>query len=323
MVELQPLAWPVENFTYQFPQRYFKTVYRELIWARFVAPALMQQARLDIYHSTGVPLVTPPARIPHVVTLHDLAILRYPHRFRRWQRYSAIRSLEKIRMARRVICISQFTADEAMSLLKLPAGQIDIVHNGCDFNTAGSLPAEQVPGEKLPSDFYLFVGSLEPGKNLALLKETYALAASRGIHLPDLVIMGARWQGVANEGAPPANWHYLGFQPDGVLVHLYRRARALVFPSIYEGFGLPIAEAMSLGCPVICSRVASLPEVAGEAGIYAELMAADYLEKMRELAQNDALRQAKVEAGLIQSRQFTWRRCAEQTLAVYEKAVRS
>lgn len=320
-VQIQPVAWPVENLTYQFPHRYLKTAYRELVWSRYVAPALIRQSQLDLYHSTGVPLVTPPVKVPHVITLHDLAVLRHPHRFRRWQRYSTNRGLRKVGAAKRVICISQFTADEAIALLGLVARQIDIVYNGCDFNTAGSLPVEQSPAEKLPVEFFLFVGSLEPGKNLALLKETYALAAAQGIALPDLVIIGARWEGVGDEGAPPANWHYLGYQPDSVLVYLYRRARALVFPSIYEGFGLPIAEAMTLGCPVICSRVASLPEVAGEAGIYAELTPVDYLAKLLETANNDNLRQARIEAGLVQARQFNWKRCAEQTLEVYQRAV--
>src|SRR5205823_6706332 len=118
----------------------------------------------------------------------------------------------------------------------------------------------------------------EPGKNLALLKETYLLAAAKGIDLPPLLIIGARWEGVAREGRPPKNWHYLGHQSDEVLAWFYDHALALLFPSKYEGFGFPVLEAMSRGCPVVCSKVASIPEVGGDAAWYAGMDATSYLE---------------------------------------------
>jgi len=134
--------------------------------------------------------------------------------------------------------------------------------------------------------------------------------------------VGARWAGVPGEGTPPPDWHYLGRLPDEALVYLYRRARALVFPSIYEGFGLPVAEAMSLGCPVICSRVASLPEVGGEAVVYASLVADAYLAAMERVILEPGLRECLTAAGLLQARRFTWERCASETRAVYQDLVR-
>jgi alpha-1,3-rhamnosyl/mannosyltransferase len=222
----------------------------------------------------------------------------------------------------RIICVSRFTADEAMRLLELPARILEVVYNGHELPAnAGRVPEEQ-PKLEVPNEFFLFVGSLEPGKNLALLKEACRLAAAEEKPLPPLLIVGARWSGVETEGKAPADWHYLGRQPDEVLTFLYRRAIALVFPSKYEGFGLPVLEAMALGCPVICSPVASLPEVGGEAACYAALEPGSYVEKMRLLAREADVRRSLIDRGRIQARRFSWDRCARQTVEVYRDVMK-
>ena len=149
------------------------------------------------------------------------------------------------------------------------------------------------------------------------------MAAAQSRALPALVIVGARWAGVTTEGAPPENWIYLGRQSDAVLVHLYRRALALVFPSKYEGFGLPVAEAMALGCPVICSPVASLPEVGGPAAHFAELSPAAYLVAMLRMGRDFGWREELIEKGRLQARKFSWLRCAAQTVETYRHALQS
>jgi alpha-1,3-rhamnosyl/mannosyltransferase len=319
-IEIQEFAWPVENFSYRQPQRAAKTLFRELIWAKWIAPSRLAVERIDLLHAASGVMVIPPRGVKHVVTLHDLAVMRNPQRFRPWHRHSALRQLRQLSKADRIICVSQFTADEAIQLLSLSAKRLVVVYNGCAFQPDGPSPSEAPPAGTLPPEFFLFIGSLEPGKNLDLIRQAYALAASRGYHLPPLVLVGVRWVGVATEGPPPANWHYLGRQPDAVLVYLYRRARALVFPSQYEGFGLPVAEAMALGCPVICSRVASLPEVGGDAACYAELNPAAYLHAMQQLLQNIALREELVERGKVHCRKFSWQKCVQETLRVYREA---
>jgi alpha-1,3-rhamnosyl/mannosyltransferase len=257
-----------------------------------------------------------------VVTLHDLAILRNPTRFRRWQRWAENRRLRRLHDVDQVICISRFTADEAIALLGLAPQRLQVIYNGGDFRPQeGPVPEEQ-PSFPVPSDFFLFVGSLEPGKNLNLLKDAYRLAEKEKKSLPPLLIVGARWAGVGTEGAPPQGWQYLGRQPDGVLVHLYRRAIALLFPSKYEGFGLPVVEAMALGCPVICSPVASLPEVGGKAALWSELTPECYLKQMCEILRNESLRTFLVAAGHEQAAQFTWNRCAQATVEVYRHVCR-
>ncbi|HEY1718792.1 MAG TPA: glycosyltransferase family 1 protein, partial [Verrucomicrobiae bacterium] len=227
------------------------------------------------------------------------------------------RRLQNLHRADQIICISRFTADEAMALLNLPAAKLTVIHNGCDFHPDEPPPPEVKPGFNVPADFFLFVGSLEPGKNLMLLKEVYALAEAEKRALPPLLIVGARWEGVGNEGAPPKDWHYLGRQPDDILVYLYRRALSLVFPSKYEGFGLPAVEAMALGCPVICSPVASLPEVGGDAAMFTDMTPAAYLKAMERLNREASLRADLIEKGRAQAAKFSWNKCAGEVLEIY------
>lgn len=314
--EIRPLAWEEESLDYRQPRRAVKTIYRELVWARFVAPGLIRKNGIQLLHSSFEPLIQPPLGTREIVTLHDLAILRDPERFRRWHRFASGRRLLKVKRADRVICISRFTADEAMAVLGLPARKMAVVHNGCDFQP-GEPPPESPPEAKVPPEFFLFVGSLEPGKNLALLKEVYRLAEAARRHLPPLLIVGARWEGVAHEGPPPQQWHYLGRQPDAALIYLYRRAIALVFPSKYEGFGFPVVEAMALGCPVICSPVASLPEVGGNAAVMTDMSPCAYLEVMERLSREKNWREDLTARGLVQASKFSWKKCAAEVLEIY------
>ena len=317
-IAVTPLAWPIENFSFRQPGRALRTAYRELCWGRWLAPRALRAMGADLLHSTSSLYIRHPRRVRHLVTLHDLSVSRHPERFRAWQVATWRRRLPILRNADHILCVSAFTANEAMALLELPAKKLTVVHNGCDWQEAAALPVEQAPATPVPSEFFLFVGSLEPGKNLRLLRDVYLQAANEGRHLPPLLIVGVRWAGVATEGAQPPGWHYLGWQPDETLVYLYRRAQALVFPSIYEGFGLPLVEAMTLGCPVICSAVASLPEVAGDAALMGPLEPKWYLHAMREVP---ARRADLVARGYARARRFTWTRCAEETIAVYRQSM--
>jgi len=323
--ETAELAWPVENLDYRQPARALKTAYRELVWPLTAARRAMMRHAPDILHTTANVFYRAPQGSGRVHTLYDLAVVRHPERFRRWHRSSWRRHLRKVAPADRILCISRFTADEAMSLLGAPADKLAVTYCGHSLSAVAAASDEEVAssiGRSAPAEFLLFVGSLEPGKNLDLLRQTYRAAEGSGFHLPPLLIVGARREGVAAESHAPHNWLYLGYQPDAVLVRLYCKAVALLFPSRYEGFGLPVLEAMALGCPVICSPVASLPEVGGDAVLYADQTPADYLRVIRRLLQEEPLRLESIAKGRAQASRFSWRRCAEETVSVYEEVLR-
>ncbi len=322
--DVTELAWPVPSFAYGQPLRAIKTAYRELLWPRWVAGPALRRLQPDILHITSAIPYPQPDGVRCVATLYDLAVLRQPERFRRWHATSTRRRLQRLRTMDRIICISRFTADEAMSLLSLPASRLDVVPLGCDGPSDEPARGEQPgPAFEPPQRFFLFVGSLEPGKNLALLHRVYAQAQNSGVSLPPLAIVGARWAGVPAEARPPDawGWVYAGRQPDAVLNRLYRSAVALVFPSRYEGFGLPPLEAMREGCPVICSPVASLPEVVGDAACLVDSSPAAYLDALRRMDCEDSLRRELSERGRRRAAGFTWLACAEGTLDVYRKAL--
>lgn len=321
-VSIHPIAWERENFDYQQPWRALKTIYRELVWAPWIGARRLRRLGPDVFHATASSLVRVPDEIPYVVTIHDVVALRFPKKFRRWARWTGPGRLRACAKADRVICISQFTADEVIALLGIPASKIDVVWNGCSFHSSEKIPDETAPSEPVPGEFFLFVGSLEPAKNLKLLRDAYLLAESQGRPLPPLVLIGARWEGTESEGAHPKNWTYLGRQPDSVLIYLYRRALALVFPSLYEGFGLPLVEAMALQCPTICSPIASMKEIGAEgASYFVDQDPQSYIDGMRALASSDAIRQELIQAGSERVAPLSWRRCAEGVRSAYESAV--
>ena len=310
-VQVEELGWPVENLGYAQPARALITLAREWGWAKLVAP--MRARHADVLHHTALPTISFLRRPRHVVTLHDLALLRDPRRFRPWQRRSGLRRLHRVAQADRVVCVSRFTADEAIALLGLPARRLEVVHEGGWLPSTAPDSADLLP--VLPDEFFLFVGSLEPGKNLALLREIYLSPTQSP--LPPLLIVGTRWAGVPHEGSAPSAWRFLGHVSDSILAQLYRAARALLFPSRYEGFGLPIVEAMACGCPVVCGRVASLPEIGGEAVCYAGLTPNEFGTAMRRLLKESSLVAQLRAAGEERARAFSWEKCARETLAIY------
>lgn len=307
------VVWPVDNTAFRQPARALRTAWRELVWARTSGPRRLAQSGAQLLHATALPLWTP-RDLPQVVTLHDLALLRHPERYRAWQRRRARARLAMAAAADRLVCVSRFTADEARVLLDVPASRLVVVPNGVTPLPAG------VPVPGLPDEFFLFVGSLEPGKNLALLAEVWQSARESGHPLPPLVIVGERWSGVARETAADG-WIYLGAVPDAALATLYGRARALLFPSRYEGFGLPVVEALAAGCPVVAAPVASLPEVGGEAVHWTPLESPAWRARIEALGRDPAPAADRNAAGRAHAARFTWARCARETVAVWREVV--
>ncbi len=205
-------------------------------------------ARADVLHC---PTFRGPFRsaTPLVVTVHDLAVLRHPEWFRGWsRRYSRAAVPRVVGAADRVIAVSEFTKRELVELLAVPPAKIRVVPNAVE-------DVFTPEGPRADGDYVLAVGTLEPRKNLGRIA-----AAVDG----ELRIAGARgWGGVE----PPANVTWLGEVSDPELAALYRGARCLVYASLYEGFGIPVAEALACGCPVVTSRDAPMAELAPDAAL--------------------------------------------------------
>lgn len=320
--EWQELNWPVTNYEYQQPIRALKTIYREFVWTPFIGPRQLEQSRADIFHSLDFSRVAR-VKCPNILTLQDLGFIRVPDRYRPWAKFRSRGYLRQCQTVDKVICISHFTADEAMKLLGVPASRIVITQLGCGFADPILGIKSEAPAQSLPPEFFLFVGHLEPNKNLKLLRGVYELAENSGRILPPLVIVGKRWEGVHHEGPPPKNWIFLGRQSDETLRYLYERAIAHIFPSRYEGFGLTLLESMSYGCPVICSPVASLPEVAGDAALFVPPTAEAYYKACIQLLDNSSQRDEWRNRGFTRTKLFSWRKCAEETVQVYRDLLRT
>jgi glycosyltransferase involved in cell wall biosynthesis len=244
-------------------------------------------------------------RLPTVVTVHDLAVLRHPEAFPRWTRAYVPRVVPSVlRAARRIIAVSEFTASELETLLGLPREKIRVVRNGVDasFTTDGT---------GSDGEYVLAVGTLEPRKNLARAIEAAALA---GV---ELRVVGARGWGGIDASGPNVTW--LGEVDDAELARQYRGSLCVVYPSLYEGFGIPVLEAMACGVPVVASRGGATEEIAGDAAVLVDARDAAAIAAGIEEAVGS--RAELRERGLARARAFSWDDTAARTRDVYEEAL--
>lgn len=259
------------------------TVARDTWW---YYRGLPQSARaFDVLHCTTFrgPVRSP---VPFTVTLHDLGLVRHPELFPRWHRLSGRAGIAYVaRAADRVLAVSEFTKSEAVELLGVPAERVTVIGNAVDSLFAPEGPAAE-------GDYVLAVGTLEPRKNLRRIAE----AAHRvGV---ELRVVGARgWGGVNTPG-------WLGEVSDEELAALYRGARALAFPSLYEGFGIPVLEAMASGTPVVTSVGGATEEVAAGAAVLVDPL--DVAAIAAGLEEAAARRDELRALGLGRAEAYTW-----------------
>jgi glycosyltransferase involved in cell wall biosynthesis len=230
-VELLEVSYPATSR--------LRTIAADTLWY----PRLRAPQGADVLHC---PTFRGPfgAVAPVVVTVHDLAVLRHPEWFNRWTAtYSRLAVPRVVRAATRLIAVSEFTKSELVSLLAVDPGKIRVIPNAVE-------DVFEVDGPRAEGDYVLAVGTLEPRKNLARI--------ARAVD-GELRVVGAKgWGGVD----PPPNVTWLGDVTDVELAALYRGARCLVYASLYEGFGIPVAEALACGCPVVTSRDSPMAEIA-------------------------------------------------------------
>ena len=288
---------------------------------------------IDLFHATDnlLPFLT---AIPSVFTLHDLVFRFHPDTVSRANRWFLQAMTGRfLRAADAIIAVSECTKRDAQRLYGIADSRICVIHEGVHdrFRPCGPDAVASVRQRHgLPARYLLFVGTIEPRKNLAALLEALAVLKRRAVdrggppEVPKLVIVGKK--GWLSDGfferlrelALGPDVVLPGFVPDEDLPAVYSGAECFVFPSLYEGFGLPVLEAMACGVPVICSNASSLPEIAGAAALLfdpgepAELAAA-----IERVLADAAFRGELAERGRCQAAKFTWQRAAERTLAVY------
>ena len=272
------------------------SVVRDALW---YPAGLRRRARsVDVLHC---PTFRGPrdAPVPTVLTVHDLAILRAPQAFPRWHRLYGRAGLARVlRSADAVLAVSEFTRDEIVELAGVRLERIRVVPNGVD----GVFTPE---GDRAEGEYVLAVATLEPRKNLGRAVDA---AREAGV---ELRVVGARgWGGVEVEG-------WVGEIPDTELAALYRGARCLVYPSLYEGFGIPVLEAMACGTPVVTSRGMATEEVAGAAAVLVDPL--DVVSIADGIRAAIGRRDELVPAGIARARGFTWERAADAVVELWQE----
>jgi glycosyltransferase involved in cell wall biosynthesis len=311
-----------------------------LLWEQTALPPLAR--RLDVLHSpvNVVPLV---ASTRHVVTIHDLAFLAFQDKHLPTKRlYLSLMTRRSARRADFIVTDSEFTRQDVIARLAVAPEKVITVSIGVDaaYRWLGDSPQgcrdiEAFRQQKgLPARYFLYLGTLEPRKNLPMLLRAYAALHAEGmgaeansVEPPKLVIAGPKgWlyeEIFAQVRALGLEEHVLfpGFVPQEEVVWWYNAALGFVYLSAFEGFGLPVLQAMACGVPVIANAATSLPEVVGEAGLLVQAEDCGAVAaSLRALAGTAELRTQLRARGLEQAAQFSWKRTAEQTLAVYAAA---
>jgi len=333
-----------------FPFHRYKH-YLPFAFSHLLIAATLEREKLDLFHSPAyvLPLTY---KGKSVVTVHDLAIYKHPEwfpsKFLVGQKFSTKTLVpQSLKKAKKIIAVSKHTKKDIQEIFKIKGEKIEVIYEGVEFwnlssktegvcGLEGKICFEDMSAKYgLKDNYVLFLGTIEPRKNLvALIKAFYNLIdkapAFRGKY--QLVLAGARgwkYEGVFREiekCCEKLNMgnaiKYIGYIPAREKLALMKYAACFVFPSLYEGFGLPVLEALSLGVPTITSDISSLPEVGGDAVVLVDPAEINEISKaLAEVLTDKKLRDNLSRKGIVQAKKFSWKKCAKETLEIYKTAV--
>jgi glycosyltransferase involved in cell wall biosynthesis len=303
------------------------------LWQNVYLPLHLRTRRVDLFHGPAVFLPLIKLGFRTVVTIHDLVAFRFPQTIpTKYALYMRLMIRLAVRSADRVITASMQTRNDLVERLRVPSDKIEVIHEALAASfTPVNDPARLAEVRRrygLLEPYILFVGNLEPRKNLVRLIEAYARLKRRSAFPHRLVLAGKRgwlyrpiFEAVERFGLG-REVVFTGYVPPEDLPVLYALADVFAFPSLYEGFGLPVLEAMACGTPVITACTGSLPEVAGDAAWYVEPEDVDaHTEGMARVLRDDEIRKRLVARGHLQAKRFSWTRTAKATLDIYCRAL--
>lgn len=315
-----PNALELETDFSSFPSGWY--------WDQMIVPKVARRHGVDVIFNPflSVPI---PGKFKKVMVMHNVEYHTIPKVYD-WKMYTRWFLLEKaiLPAADRVISISEIMTRDFKKAVKYPIEQVRTIYHGVSerFKILDDARLLREAKEEycLPDDFILFVGHLYPQKNFSVLARAFARLARDIPH--DLVIAGRpRWkyqedlQTIESLGLGK-RVHLLHIVPNQDLPALYNQAACLVYPSLYESFGLVQLEAMACGCPVIGANSGAIPEIAGGAAMLFEPHDDAQLEaQIRSIVGDPAVRRAQIDKGLRRAKEFTWEKCARETLQVFEE----
>ncbi|MBZ0317046.1 MAG: glycosyltransferase family 4 protein [Anaerolineae bacterium] len=297
------------------------------LWTHLRFAAELWRTRPDV---TFVPAHTLPFVFPGkaVVTVHDLGYLYFPDAHpSKERRYLDATTRFSARRATLILADSLATKTDLMSYYAVSEQKIRVVYPGVDESLAPVHdPAELTRVRAkygLPEQYLFFLGTLQPRKNIARLVEAFAKCRSSSGNREVALVLGGQKGWLYQEAWTSGVEGVIlpGYIADEDVATLYSGARALVFPSLYEGFGFPVIEAMRCDTPVLCSNTSSLPELGGEAALLVNPLDTDEIAQgIGRLVENPELRRQLTEKGQIQAQKFSWANAAKQTMHVLEEA---
>lgn len=286
-----------------------------VLWQQFRLPILMKKLGASLLWSPGN--IGPVLLKDQVVTIHDAAVYAGGEWFS-WQFRIYYRVLLKLigRRARLAITDSKFSKEELVKYDIASISKIRVVYSGVDKRFTS------VPGMPYDFPYVLTLGSRDPRKNVNKLIEAWRLLSVEAKKGSRLVVAGGGGRSFASEGIKnvPSTVYFAGFVEDKNLPALYSGARAFVYPSLYEGFGLPPLEAMACGCPVVASNAASLPEICGDAAYYVDPHNIESIaEGTYKVLTDNALKQNMIKKGLERAKLFSWEKSAREHLTIFDE----
>lgn len=298
----------------------YRVVSPQKLWTFLALPFYLftDTPRADVIFSPThyIPRFIP---IPRVFSIMDLSYIHYPEMFRAKDLHQLVHGTRySARLAGHILTISEFSKRAIMEEYHVPEERITVIYPGLTIMKQG------VGKIELKHPYILSVGTLQPRKNFVRLIEAFSKLEDKKIYL---VIVGKKgWLFDEIVNAPKkydveSRVKFLDFVPDEDLPSLYKNALCFALPSLYEGFGLPVLEAMSYGCPVVVSKTSSLPEIAGEAGMYVnpeEVRSINIGLAMGIRARESSEGKQKIKAGLSRAKQFTWENAAKKTLEILQ-----